>query len=107
MSTAIGILMAVCFLIIFGILEYVISLKKKIYRTYVDPFSSTANRRSNKYDGYWFAEDIGLDGLMEQNPEDEWLQKSGRNVKRCQIIFFCIFAFMMGIAITGKIYGWI
>lgn len=88
-------------------MEYVISLKKKIYRTYIDATSIKARSGYSRYDGYWFSDDIGLDSLMEQNPEDEWLQKSGKNVKRCQIIFFCILAFMLGFGIIGKIYGWV
>jgi hypothetical protein len=94
-------------IIMLGLMEHVITLKKKIYRNYIDATSTKARGGYSRFDGYWFSDDIGLDSLMQQNPDDEWLQKSGKNVKRCQILFFCLFAFMTGTGILAKIYDWI
>ncbi|WP_114757074.1 hypothetical protein [Flavobacterium sp. AG291] len=88
------------------LMEYVIRQKKKIYYNYIDSSSKKAYNSYSRYDGQWFSKDIALVNLMQKNPEDSWLQKTGKNIKRCQVLFFCLLGVLIIIGVLSKIYGW-
>jgi|GEM_PF-4811261 len=95
----IGILILGALILIF--ISSAILLKKEVYYKYIDTSKKiTSFDYWNRYDGDWLFNDIGFKELLFNNPEDQWLIKSVKSIKRSErtsIVLFIMLIMFAGI----------
>ncbi len=79
-----------------------ILLKKEIYYKFIDQSKKiTSFDELMDYDGNWLFKEIGYKELLFDNPEDQWLIKSVKSIKKLErasiylVVIIVVFAVIM------------
>ena len=79
-----------------------ILLKKEIYNKFIDQSKKmTSFDKLMDYDGNWLFKEIGYKELLFDNPEDQWLIKSVKSIKKLErasiflVVIIVVFAVIM------------
>ena len=82
-------------------ISFAILVKKEIYYKYIDAARKmTSFDHIGKYDGNWLFKDIGFNKLLMENPDDQWLAKSIKDVKKLEkatVVLFLIIIVFAGV----------